>query len=60
MQIMDCGMLFVAGLAFGIFGAVTCGLGYLLSFYLVLAQSHWIAQAYRETAGAAQSAPSML
>ena len=54
------GMLFVAGLAFGIFGLVTCGLGYLLSFYLVLAQNHWVAQAYRESAGAPDHVPSVL
>ena len=54
------GMLFVVGLAFGIFGLVTCGLGYLLSFYLVLAQNHWVGQAYRESAGAPEHVPSTL
>jgi hypothetical protein len=42
-------MAFVAGLGFSIVAALTCGLGYLLVFYVVLAQSHWIAQAYRQS-----------
>ena len=50
-------MLFVLALGLGLGMAVTCGLGVLLSFYFYLVQSHWLAQAYRESAGEIQ--PSM-
>jgi hypothetical protein len=42
-------MAIVAGIGFSLVAMLTCGLGYLLVFYIVLAQSHWIAQAYRQS-----------
>jgi Protein of unknown function (DUF4013) len=45
-------MTIAVAIPLGIIGLLTCGLGYLLVFYVVLAQSHWLAQAYRQTAGA--------
>jgi hypothetical protein len=44
-------MTIAIAIPFGIVGLLTCGLGYLLVFYVVLVHSHWLAQAYRETTG---------
>jgi hypothetical protein len=49
-------MTIAIAIPFGVVGLLTCGLGYLLVFYVVLAQSHWLAQAYRETTGAREGA----
>ncbi len=49
-------MTLAIAIPFGIVGLLTCGLGYLLVFYLILVQSHWIAQAYRESAGVTEPA----
>jgi hypothetical protein len=46
--------LVLAGFAAGFGIALTCGLGILLSFYLTLVQYHWMAQAYRKSAGAVE------
>jgi len=43
------GMATVVAFAFSVFGLATCGLGFLLIFYILLAQSHWMAQAARES-----------
>jgi hypothetical protein len=49
-------MTIAIAIPFGIVGLLTCGLGYLLVFYVVLAHSHWLAQAYRETTEAHERA----
>lgn len=49
-------MTIVIAIPFGIAGLVTCGLGYLLVFYLLLVHSHWIAQAYRQSTAAVEPA----
>ncbi len=47
-------MMVLAGFAL-VFGVtITCGLGILLSFYYILAQHHWMAQAYRQSAGSVE------
>lgn len=44
--------MFVLVLLLAIFlGTVTCGLGFLLFFGVLLAQSHWMAQAHRQAHG---------
>lgn len=42
-------MLVVVGIASAFVAGITCGLAVLFSFFVVLAQSHWVAQAYRES-----------
>jgi hypothetical protein len=47
-------VLVLAGFAFGLGALITCGLGVLFAFYLTLVQHHWMAQAYRQSAGQAE------
>ena len=44
-------MLFGVGIAFAVAVMFTCGLGILFAFYVTLVMSHWMAQAYRQSAG---------
>jgi hypothetical protein len=45
-------MLVLVSIVFGLGAMITCGLGFLFSFFVVLVQSHWVAQAHRESSGA--------
>ena len=50
----------VLQLIFGLIAGITCGLGFLVSFYATLAQSHLIAQAHRQSAGGMVTEPARL